>query len=67
MTKSQCFRLQLGLDLLANLTFHDIIQKLSPENIVEELFSEFAARLVVPDSTFSQSCVESLPKPATTN
>ena len=44
MTKSQYFRLQLGLDLLADLALRGIIYNLSPENIVEEVFSKFTAQ-----------------------
>ncbi|KAF9779445.1 hypothetical protein BJ322DRAFT_1087489 [Thelephora terrestris] len=35
---------QLGLDRLADLAFHDIINKLNSENIVGELFSKSTAR-----------------------
>jgi len=34
----------LGLDLLANLGFNDVISKLTSENIVVEFFSKFTAR-----------------------
>jgi len=34
----------LGLDHLADLAFHDIINKMTSENVVGELFSEFTAQ-----------------------
>ena len=44
MTEPHYFRVQLGLDRLSDLAFHDIMGKLAPENIVIELFSKFTAQ-----------------------
>jgi hypothetical protein len=44
MTGPQFFRVQLGLNPLADLAFRDILSKLTSENIVVEMFSRFTAR-----------------------